>query len=271
MDIPLASDRKISAAPSPSHTGHGLKIIILLLLLLLAGLGLYLLQSSVAPNEPPLAAATVRRGLERQEPPDIPPPSRYGDTITMLPGQDSSEQQERRASMGLDKSLDVVIRSDENVMIGEMKIPAAELERQLALYRGEISEQALEPGQGQLSAWGIHLVRPGDNLWRIHLNLLGEYMASRGVTLAVGADQPLRSGYSSDLGKMLKFAEHMVGVFNLETRQMSHDLNLLEPGEKIVVFNLSEIFRQMENVDLRDLRGLIYDGRVLIFPQKAQP
>ena len=70
------------------------------------------------------------------------------------------------------------------------------------------------------------------------------------------------------MGKVLKFAENMVGVFNLKTGRMSPDINLIEPGRKVVVFNLSEIFGQLQQVDPRDLNGINFDGRVLFFPGK---
>jgi hypothetical protein len=61
----------------------------------------------------------------------------------------------------------------------------------------------------------------------------------------------------------------MVGVYNLKTGVMSHDLNLLEPGDKVTVYNLSEIFAQLRAIDLRELSGVSYDGRVLIFSKKV--
>lgn len=42
---------------------------------------------------------------------------------------------------------------------------------------------------------------------------------------------------------MLKFAEHMVGVYNLKTGHMSRDLDFLEAGEKVVVFKSERNFR----------------------------
>jgi hypothetical protein len=43
----------------------------------------------------------------------------------------------------------------------------------------------------------------------------------------------------------------------------------MEPGEKVTVYNLSEIFAQLRAIDLKELSGVSYDGRVLIFPKKA--
>jgi hypothetical protein len=179
----------------------------------------------------------------------------------------ADEQAQRKKLYGLDKSLDVVVRSDESIKVGDKTIPVSELERKLVVeQRGKLLEKPLSK-EGAVSAWGMYLVRPGENLWEIHLALLGEYLKSRGVNLKKGADQPNVQGYSSGVGKILKFAEHMVGVYNLQTGQMSQNLNLLEPGHKVVVFNLSEIFRQLAQIDPHDLSGVMYDGRVLLFPQ----
>jgi hypothetical protein len=71
------------------------------------------------------------------------------------------------------------------------------------------------------------------------------------------------------VGKILKFAENMVGVYNLKTGKMTTDLDVLEPGAKMVVFNLSEIFQQLAKIDPNHLSGVMYDGRVLLFPQRA--
>jgi hypothetical protein len=265
------NNREITIIPEPplpqppTRRRYGLWMaLIVLLLLLVGGAGYYfLLHKDSVP-----VADSISGRLDQQNPPGVPDPSRHGDTITL--GRNDPEQEERKQNFGVDQSLDIIVRSDESIVINDAKIPVAELQRQLNLYRGEMTDQSLDPRRDQLSAWGAYLVRPGDNLWAIHLRLLREYMASRGVKVPPGADRPLAGGYSSDLGKILKFAEHMVGVYNVQTGQMSHNLNLLEPGEKIIVFNLSEIFAQLQDMDLKDLRGVMYDGRVLIFPQKTK-
>ena len=187
--------------------------------------------------------------------------------VPSQPGSGTKEQAQRKKPYGLDKSLDVVVRSDESIKIGDKTIPVSELERKLVVeQRGKLLEKPLDK-EGKVSAWGVHLVRPGENLWAIHLAILGEYLKSRGVVLAKGADKPTTKGYSSGVGKILKFAEHMVGVYNLQTGHMTRDLDILETGHKVVVFNLSEIFKQLAQIDPHDLSGVMYDGRVLLFPQ----
>lgn len=204
-----------------------------------------------------------------------PEPGAGGKVVNLAPSTASDsragqEQARRKKPYGLDKSLDAVVRSDESIKVGDRTISVAELERKLVVgQRGEILDRPLK-GKGKVSAWGVHLVRPGENLWDIHYALLREYLAGRGVHLPPGADQPNAKGRSSGVGKILKFAEHMVGVYNIKTGRMSSNLNLLEPGRKVVIFNLSEIFDQLAKINPRDLSGVMYDGRVLLFPEPVK-
>jgi hypothetical protein len=207
-----------------------------------------------------------------------PAPSQQGPVVDVTPeaqGEEpalpSSEQVQRKEPYGLEKSLDAVVRSDESIKLGDKTVPIAELERKLVVQgRGALLDKPL--GQKQaVTAWGVHAVRTGDSLWKIHYALLREYLTHRGQNLPSHADQPTRQGGSSGVGKVLKFAEHMVGVYNLKTGQMSRDLDLLESGEKVVVFNLSEIFDQLAQIEPQDLNGVMYDGRVLLFPQREKP
>ncbi len=264
-DLPISAPAELFP---PARSRSAWWLVALLFLLLLAGAVWYFAYYSEGRLAP---QGEVSGKVDQQNPPGLPVPSRHGPQIALSPNSPPaalSEQDERKAAFGLRNSLDVVVRSDESIVVSDTVVPMAELERQLNRYRGQMSDQNLNPARDPISAWGAHLVRPGDNLWQIHLSLLREYMASRGVILPPGADQPKTSGYSSGVGKILKFAEHMVGVYNIKTGEMSHNLNLLEPGEKIVVFNLSEIFAQLSQINPKDLSGVMYDGRVLIFPKQ---
>ncbi len=214
----------------------------------------------------------------KSEVPPPPPPSAGGKVVEVAPspaarasgsipsGKAAGEQAQRKKPYGLNKSLDAVVRSDESIKVGGRTVKMSDLERKLVVeQRGELLDRPLKGRK--VSAWGVHLVRPGENLWDIHYALLREYLASRGVKLPPHADRPDAQGRSSGVGKILKFAEHMVGVYNLKTGHMSADLNLLEPGRKVVVFNLTEIFQQLAKIDPHNLSGVMYDGRVLLFPE----
>lgn len=264
--LPITIDKQ-PPLPAPKPARGRWLLVIALLILLIGGAGWYFWQQQSGAN---LAGQSAGGRTDLQTPPNLPAPSVHGQQVEVDGAAEiSGEQEERKQAFGLEQSLDVVVRSDESIVINDTVVPMAEIKRQLDRFRGELSDQNVNPALEQISAWGVYLVRPGDNLWRIHLNLLREYLASQGVNIPPGADQPMPSGYSSGVGKVLKFAEHMVGVYNVKTGQMSHNLNLLEPGEKVVVFNLSEIFAQLKNINPKELDGVMYDGRVLIFPGKT--
>ncbi len=228
-------------------------------------------RAAVPSSRPGAPGGAEQGGVSAPSGPPAPPAPVEGKVVEMSPqggtaqGQ-SAEQAERKKPYGLDRSLDAVVRSDESIKVGDTVVAVGELERKLVVgQRGEILEKPLGEKK-RVSVWGVHLVRPGENLWQIHYRLLREYMKSRGVDLPPDADKPDPQGYSSGVGKILKFAEHMVGVYNLKTGKMSANLDLLEPGGKVVVFNLSEIFRELAKIDPHDLSGVMYDGRVLLFP-----
>ncbi len=287
---PLSTERDLQAFRNAEKPGDGRKPSrwpwLLALVFLAAALFLVIKfwgqeEPALAPSTKPsdkVAAQPKPGGTPGQEKiaPAPPPPTQSGVVQVNPEGKaaqtQAEEQAKRKEPYGLDKSLDAVVRSDESIKVGDTVVAVGDLERKLVVgQRGEILEKSLGETK-RVSAWGVHVVRPGENLWDIHYGLLREYLKSRGVKLPAGADRPNTRGYSSGVGKILKFAENMVGVYNLKTGKMSTDLNLLEAGHKVVVFNLSEIFAELAKIDPHDLSGVMYDGRVLLFPQaKTKP
>ena len=270
MDLPEKSLARevVKPAKGPSR----LPWLIALVVLALAVVPLYFMWKAGAVGDqaakPPSAAAP--QGQAGQPGAPAPPaPSKHGEVIELNKPEDTApggEQDQRKKQFGLDKSVDAVLRSDETVKVGDQSVPVSELERKLAVQsRGELLERPID-GSSQVSAWGVHLVNPNDNLWNIHFVLLREYLATRGLKLAADADEPTSDGYSSGVGRTLKFAEHMVGVYNLKTGRMSSDLSILEPGQKLVVFNLSELFGALAKVNPQELAQVRFDGRTLFFP-----
>lgn len=114
--------------------------------------------------------------------------------------------------------------------------------------------------------FGVYVVRPGDNIWNIHFRFLREYFKTRNIRLAPGADEPVAPGASSGVGKILKFSETMVHIYNLRERRLGKDLNLIHPRSKIVVFNLSEAFDLLGRIDAENIRRLRFDGGTLWIP-----
>jgi hypothetical protein len=123
------------------------------------------------------------------------------------------------------------------------------------------------PLERPVSYYGIYVVRSGDNLWDIHFAFLREYFGARGIRISSNADQP-RGSASSGVGRILKYAETMVYIFNLKTKTLSTDLNSLKPKEKVVIFNLSALDKALAPLTYRQVNRIRFDGRDLISTAK---
>jgi hypothetical protein len=115
-------------------------------------------------------------------------------------------------------------------------------------------------------AYGIYVVRSGDNIWNIHFRFLKEYFSHRQIMLAPMSDEPNVRGISSGIGKILKFSENMVYIYNLKERRLDVDLNLLQPLSKIVVFNMGEVLALLDPIDYRKVNSIKFDGDTLWIP-----
>ncbi len=127
----------------------------------------------------------------------------------------------------------------------------------------------LSPGSGE-DLYGIHVVRPGDNVWNIHFGILKEYFAGRGVALSPAEDEPDARGVSSGVGRILKFSENMVSIYNLREHRLEPNLHLIHPLSKIVVFNLGRMLSILRLLDFDKIDRVSYDGEILWIPP-AEP
>ena len=122
----------------------------------------------------------------------------------------------------------------------------------------------LESGKEEDQAiYGIHLVLPGENLWQVHLDFLREYFAKKGIVLEQGADRPDQKGRSSGVARILKYAERMVFIYSLKDNQLSDDLNLIRPNEKIVIFNITRLDKILKKLDANEIKKVRLDGNNL--------
>ncbi len=121
------------------------------------------------------------------------------------------------------------------------------------------------PSDG-VQAYGIYVVRPGDNIWNIHFLFLRDYFARKGITLSPRSDEPDRRGYSSGVGKILKFSEKMVYIYNIRQHKLDVNLNLIHPRSKIVVFNMAEALSLLDQIDYRNVKHIRFDGETLWIP-----
>lgn len=173
----------------------------------------------------------------------------------------------RKGDYDVGQGIDIIARSDETVRIGDNTISMKELEREIQLKLGEIAEENLSPDGRSLvpitESYGIYVVQPGDNIWNIHFRFLSDYFNRQGVSLSPVADEPLQGGLSSGVGKLLKFSENVVYIYNIKDKQFSENLDLIEPHSKIVVYKMDRVFAFLEQVDYEHIDRIRFDGDTL--------
>jgi hypothetical protein len=106
--------------------------------------------------------------------------------------------------------------------------------------------------------YGVRHVRPAENVWSIHHAMIREYFARRGIILPKDADMPAPDGRSSGIGKLLKFIEGAVYVYNLDQRRFEKDLGSLQPYSIVVFFKISDFFAALDGLQPRDLASIRY-------------
>ena len=169
--------------------------------------------------------------------------------------------EERKASLGIKDGLDMIVKEGESIKVGDQTVSVKEISDSIQAKEGGITEKDLTAAaSGGSSAYGIHVVQPGDNIWNIHFKLLKAYLASKNIALPDASDEPDRSGYSSGIGKLLKFSENMVYIYNIRDRQLVEDINLIQPLTKIVIYKMDRVFELMDQVDVHNASRIRFDG-----------
>jgi len=200
----------------------------------------------------------------------------------------------RKQAYGVEKGLDMIVKADEMIKVGDAIVPMREIEEQIRLSRREIVESDIptqnagqndsvltpeekkrQPGpvyqherkkessDSKAEKYGIYIVRPGDNIWNIHFRFLNGYFEKKGVTVSPIADEPIKSGVSSGVGKLLKFSENMVFLYNLEKRKLDINLNNLTPYKRIVIYNMNRVFELLDQIDYQNVDRINFDGESL--------
>jgi len=141
----------------------------------------------------------------------------------------------------------------------------------LMLQKGDLENELLMllKMEKRPEAYGIYVVQDNDNIWNIHYKFLREYFSHRHIDLSRNADEPDSRGRSSGVGKVLKFSEKMVYIYNIREHRLASDINLIHPLSKIVVFNMARVFDLLEGVSYRDMDKIQFDGENIWLPAKS--
>jgi len=198
-------------------------------------------------------------------------------------------QEERKEAFGLHESVDHVVQAREPFQVQGEQWTIDKIRQRLGPNAPEEirqggSEPILHPveerpvgrfvkrsigtslpagSEAAPSYYGVRLVRPGENLWNIHYQILREYFARRGVHLSPWADEPAADGRSTGIGKILKFLEHIVYVYDVRHNTLVEDINRLYPNDLVVFFKISDVFAALDQVSPQDLEVLRFVGRTL--------
>lgn len=185
-------------------------------------------------------------------------------TISIDKPSDKKLMEDRKAEYGIEKGLDMVIKSDEKVMINNKTIDMEKLEEREMIEKGELVSSDLNSDAARSTQdYGIYVVKKGDNLWDIHFRLLRELFEKKGIKISILADEPLEKGYSSGVGKILKFSEKMVRVYSLDNDNLYFDINNIEPKGKVVIYKMNEIESLLKDMTVRDVDNVVFDGKNL--------
>lgn len=184
-----------------------------------------------------------------------------------IEGALAREMAERKEDYGVKDGVDMIVSSDESIRIGDEVLKMRDFETQDALSKGEVVSETLDGRkESKVQMYGIYLVKPGDNLWNIHYRVLRENLSSRGVKLPRGADQPRSDGRSSGVAKVLKFSEGIVRIYNMKTKAFSEDINMIQPHEKIIIYNMERLKHLLDDLTAANLNKIRFDGNNLWIP-----
>ncbi len=239
-----------------------------------------------------LAAAGLTWWLQRQQPDiteapvDTESPLRIpveSPPVIEYQGGEASEElqvltDQRKADLGIKDSIDLVLKADESLKLGDTIVSMEEILSHIQLKRGDIIENSLDKNLLKKSeessntrgagVYGIHVVKADDNIWNIHFRFLKDYFEKRGITLSPKSDEATSSGSSSGVGKILKFSENMVYVYNVRDHSLDFDLNLIHPLSKVIVFDMGRVFAILDQIDYENVNRVQFDGETLWIPAK---
>ncbi|MFC1516822.1 hypothetical protein ACFL7E_08725 [Thermodesulfobacteriota bacterium] len=237
-------------------------VIAIAVILVVAAAGLMLWRKQPAPPVPKEISETVRKPIQPQPVIDYDKLEEDADFKTLM--------QKRKAKYGIEKGVDIIVKSDESFKVGNQTVPMQEIVDKIRLKEGEIVEKDIRPDgsteKEPVEEFGIYIVQPGDNIWNIHFKFLRDYFAHRSIALSPVADEPVKKGFSSGVGKILKFSENRIYTYNLKEQKIEVDLNLIIPLNKIVIYNMDRVFERLDQINYENVDRIEFDGDNLWIP-----
>ena len=180
----------------------------------------------------------------------------------------------RKADLGVGQGVDMIAKPEESLKVGGTTVPKQDILDQIRIKEGDIIEKTLDDQEpediseetGETGSYGIYVVQPGDNIWNIHFKFLQDYFSRKGISISPSSDEPDEQGFSSGVGKVLKFSENMVHIYNLKERRLDGDINAIKPLSKIVVYNMDQIYALLDQIDTARVNRIQFDGETLWIP-----
>ncbi len=178
----------------------------------------------------------------------------------------------RKKNLGIGKSLDMIVKSDESFKVGGSKVSMQDIIEKSHMKKEKVFIRKIENSGAvtplKIEEYGIYVVQPNDNIWNIHFNLLKEYYDHQGISVSPKADEPDKNNLSSGVGKILKFSENMVMIYNLSEKKIDTDIDLLEPLSKIVIYSMDEVFSLLKQIEYKNIDRIQFDGKTIWIPAK---
>jgi len=184
--------------------------------------------------------------------------------------QTKAMMRERKAELGVNQGIDIIAKPDESLKIGDTTVPMQEILDEIRLKQGDIIENnSNSDGTGNhlyQGVYGIYVVQPGDNIWNIHFRFLKGYFNRKGLSLSPLSDEPDIAGFSSGVGKVLKFSENIVYIYNLKQKKLDVNLNLILPLNKIIIYNMDQVLALLDQIEYSKVSHIQFDGETLWIP-----
>jgi len=258
MTADFATPDKTEDRPATRPKAGGKKIIglVAVVVLIAAAAGVWLLRPAVQVTDPAGTTTDEASRKVKNQP-----------VIEYDTSDKNALMEERKASLGIKDGLDMIVKGGEAIKVGDQTVSVKEIRDSIQAKEGGITEKDLTGAAGGgTGAYGIHIVQPGDNIWNIHFKLLKAYMAGKNMALPEESDEPDRSGRSSGIGKLLKFSENMVYIYNIRDRQLAADIHVIRPLTKIVIYRMDRVFELLDEVDIENAGRIRFDGENIWIP-----